>query len=101
MARNSTIHPVSIGNGLFTQIRRPETIGEAYRRIQRTCKHERRDPEIASHSIKTSLASTTTHVWASQRQATSMEGQKTVLGKVSGTDDETSIFVVISLKVLD
>jgi hypothetical protein len=29
-----------------------------------------------------------------------MEGQKTVLGKVSGTD-ETSIFVVISLKVLD
>jgi hypothetical protein len=30
-----------------------------------------------------------------------MEGQKTVRGKVSGTDDETSIFVVISLKVLD
>jgi DNA-directed RNA polymerase specialized sigma24 family protein len=30
-----------------------------------------------------------------------VEGQKTVLGKVSGTDDETSIFVVISLKVLD
>jgi hypothetical protein len=30
-----------------------------------------------------------------------MEGQKTVLGKVSGADDETSIFVVISLKVLD
>ena len=30
-----------------------------------------------------------------------MEGQKTVLGKISGTDDETSIFVVISLKVLD
>jgi hypothetical protein len=30
-----------------------------------------------------------------------MEGQKTVLGKVSGMDDETSIFVVISLKVLD
>ena len=30
-----------------------------------------------------------------------MEGQKTVLGKVSGQDDETSIFVVISLKVLD
>ena len=30
-----------------------------------------------------------------------MEGQKTVLGKVSGVDDETSIFVVISLKVLD
>jgi hypothetical protein len=30
-----------------------------------------------------------------------MEGQKTVLGKVSGTDDETSIFVVISLNVLD
>jgi hypothetical protein len=30
-----------------------------------------------------------------------MEGQKTVLGKVTGADDETSIFVVISLKVLD
>jgi hypothetical protein len=30
-----------------------------------------------------------------------MEGQKTVLGKISGTDDYTSIFVVISLKVLD
>lgn len=30
-----------------------------------------------------------------------MEGQKTVLGKLSGTDDETAIFVVISLKVLD
>lgn len=29
------------------------------------------------------------------------EGQKTVLGKVSGVDDESSIFVVISLKVLD
>jgi hypothetical protein len=30
-----------------------------------------------------------------------MEGQKTVLGKVSGTDDDSAIFVVISLKVLD
>jgi hypothetical protein len=29
------------------------------------------------------------------------EGQKTVLGKVSGLDDESAIFVVISLKVLD
>ena len=29
------------------------------------------------------------------------EDQKTVLGKISGIDDETSIFVVISLKVLD
>ena len=29
------------------------------------------------------------------------EDQKTVLGKVSGIDDETAIFVVISLKVLD
>lgn len=29
------------------------------------------------------------------------EGQKTVLGKVSGIDDETAIFVVIALKVLD
>jgi len=30
-----------------------------------------------------------------------MEGQKTVLGKVSGSDDDSAIFVVISLKVLD
>ena len=30
-----------------------------------------------------------------------MEGQKTVLGKVSGIDDESAIFVVVSLKVLD
>jgi hypothetical protein len=30
-----------------------------------------------------------------------MEGQKTVLGKVSGADDDSAIFVVISLKVLD
>jgi hypothetical protein len=30
-----------------------------------------------------------------------MEGQKTVLGKVSGADDDTATFVVISLKVLD
>jgi hypothetical protein len=29
------------------------------------------------------------------------EGQKTVLGKVSGTDDEDAIFAVIALKVLD
>jgi hypothetical protein len=29
------------------------------------------------------------------------EGQKTVLGKISGVDDESAIFVVISLKVLD
>jgi hypothetical protein len=30
-----------------------------------------------------------------------MEGQKTVLGKVSGMDEDTAIFVVIALKVLD
>ena len=30
-----------------------------------------------------------------------LEGQKTVLGKMSGMDDESSIFVVIALKVLD
>lgn len=30
-----------------------------------------------------------------------MEGQKTVLGKVSGMEDDTAIFVVIALKVLD
>jgi hypothetical protein len=29
------------------------------------------------------------------------EGQKTVLGKISGLDDDTALFVVISLKVLD
>lgn len=29
------------------------------------------------------------------------EGQKSVLGKVSGIDDESAIFVVVSLKVLD
>lgn len=29
------------------------------------------------------------------------EDQKTVLGKISGIDDETAIFVVVSLKVLD
>jgi hypothetical protein len=44
MTRKSTIHPVSIGNGLFVRTRRPEPIGEAYRCIQRTCIHERRDP---------------------------------------------------------
>jgi hypothetical protein len=30
-----------------------------------------------------------------------LEGQKTVLGKVSGIDDEDAIFAVIALKVLD
>ena len=30
-----------------------------------------------------------------------MEGQKTVLGKVSGIDDESAVFAVIALKVLD
>ena len=30
-----------------------------------------------------------------------MEGQKTVLGKVSGIDDDSTIFVVVALKVLD
>ena len=30
-----------------------------------------------------------------------MEGQKTVLGKVSGAEEDTAIFVVIALKVLD
>ena len=29
------------------------------------------------------------------------EGQKTVLGKVSGIDDESAIFVVVALKILD
>jgi hypothetical protein len=43
MIRNPTIHPVPIGNGLFARVRRPETILEAYRGVQRTCKHEKRD----------------------------------------------------------
>jgi hypothetical protein len=30
-----------------------------------------------------------------------IEGQKTVLGKVSGMDEDSAIFVVIALKVLD
>jgi hypothetical protein len=30
-----------------------------------------------------------------------LEGQKTVLGKVSGSENDTAIFVVVSLKVLD
>lgn len=30
-----------------------------------------------------------------------MEGQKAVLGKLSGADDDTAIFVVVALKVLD
>jgi hypothetical protein len=30
-----------------------------------------------------------------------MEGQKTVLGKVSGMDEDSALFVVITLKVLD
>jgi hypothetical protein len=30
-----------------------------------------------------------------------MEGQKTVLGKVSGVDDDSAIFVVVELKALD
>jgi hypothetical protein len=30
-----------------------------------------------------------------------MEGQKTVLGKLSGMDDDSAIFVVVALKVLD
>ena len=36
-----SIHPVSIGNGLFAQVRRPETIMEAIRRKQLTCEHKR------------------------------------------------------------
>jgi hypothetical protein len=36
-------HSVCIGNGLFAQVRRPETILKAYGRLQRTCKHEKRD----------------------------------------------------------
>jgi hypothetical protein len=29
------------------------------------------------------------------------EGQKTVVGKLSGTDEESAVFVVVALKVLD
>ena len=50
MTRNSTIHPVCIGNGLFAQVRRPETILEVYRRLQRTCKHENRDQNGAFYT---------------------------------------------------
>jgi hypothetical protein len=44
MTRKTTTSYVSIGNGLFAPVCRPESIFEAYRRIQRTCKHEKRDP---------------------------------------------------------
>ena len=44
MKRTSTIHSVSIGPGLYAQVRRPETILEYYRRLQKTCEHKR-DPE--------------------------------------------------------
>jgi hypothetical protein len=44
VTRQPTLYAVSIGNGLFAQARRSETIGEAYRRLQRTCRHEKRDP---------------------------------------------------------
>jgi hypothetical protein len=37
-------HAVSIGNGLFAQISRRESLFEAYRRLQRACRHEKRDP---------------------------------------------------------
>lgn len=46
----------------------------------------------------------TFHLPAESRLKTSgdfMEGQKTVLGKVSGTEQNTAIFVVIAFKVLD
>ena len=43
VTRNSTIHPVSIGNGLFARTSRPETMWEAHLRRQRTCEHTKRD----------------------------------------------------------
>lgn len=39
-----TLRARVISNGLFAQVARPDSLFEAYRRIQRTCKHERRDP---------------------------------------------------------
>jgi hypothetical protein len=45
VTRNSTIHPVSIGSGLFVRTRRPEGIFAYYCWLQRTCIHEKRDPQ--------------------------------------------------------
>jgi hypothetical protein len=44
MKRQSIPYAVSIGNGLFARVKRPETIMEAYRRQQRTCEHPKLDP---------------------------------------------------------
>jgi hypothetical protein len=53
-------HAVSIGNGLFAQVRRPETILEAYRRLQRTCKHQKRDTSCSIERAKRSKRHTKT-----------------------------------------
>jgi hypothetical protein len=44
MTRNTVTYPVSIGNGLYARTRRAEGTFAAYRRMERTCKHEKRDP---------------------------------------------------------
>jgi hypothetical protein len=36
--------PVAIGNGLYAQARKRETLMEWYRRLQSTCPHTSRDP---------------------------------------------------------
>ena len=43
MTRNSTIHPVSIGNGLLVRVRQPESLLDAYKRLQAACEHMKRD----------------------------------------------------------
>jgi hypothetical protein len=49
MSRQPTLYPVSIGNGLFARVRRQESIGEACRRLQRTCEHKQRDPQVSCY----------------------------------------------------
>ena len=43
MKRKSVVTPVFIAPGLAVGTRRPETIMEAYKRLQRTCGHKQRD----------------------------------------------------------
>ena len=43
MTRKSTLRAGLIGNGLFAQASRRESLFEVYQRIQRICKHERCD----------------------------------------------------------
>lgn len=45
MTRKPALRAVLIGNGLFAQVSRRESLFEAYRRIQRIGSHERRDAQ--------------------------------------------------------